>query len=66
MLKEIEDYLAQAKSPQEAVLNDPFAERLVGIAKELAFAVRRELGMAGESPKPGPPDPKEIQGTKAE
>ena len=46
MLKEIDEYLARVPSPQEAILNDPFADRLVAIAKQLALAVRRELGTA--------------------
>jgi hypothetical protein len=52
MLTQIEDYLSQVKSPQEAHLNDPFAERLVAIAKRLASAVRKELGTAASRPGP--------------
>ncbi len=59
MLREIEDYLAQVKSPQEAYLTDPFAERLVTISRLLVSTVRKELGMAASAPAspavaPGP------------
>jgi hypothetical protein len=50
MLSEIEEYLAQVKSPQEAYLTDPFAERLITISRLLVSTVRKELGMAANFP----------------
>jgi hypothetical protein len=59
MLGQIEEYLAQVKSPQEAHLTDPFAERLVTISRLLVSTVRKELGTAANVPAspataPGP------------
>jgi hypothetical protein len=54
MLAEMENYLARVKTPQTAYLTDPFAQRLVGVTKHVALAVRSELGTmaAHESPLP--------------
>ena len=49
MLKEMEDYQAGLKPTQYAYLNDPFAERLVALSKQIGSAVRSELGMADSS-----------------
>ncbi len=46
MLGQIEEYLAQVKSPQEAHLTDPFAERLITISRLLVSTVRKDLGTA--------------------
>jgi hypothetical protein len=46
MVKDMEDYLRHAQKPQLARLNDPFAEQLVALAKQVALAVRNELGSA--------------------
>ena len=43
MLAEMEDYLAKQPKPELAHLNDPFAERLVALSKQLGSAVRSEL-----------------------
>ena len=45
MLAEMEDFLARQSKPRPAQLKDPFAERLLALAKDLAAAVRSELGM---------------------
>ena len=46
MLAEMEDYLARQPKPELAQLNDPFAERLVALSKQLGSAVRSELAVA--------------------
>jgi len=43
MIAEMEDYLAKQPKPELAHLNDPFAERLVALSKQLGSAVRSEL-----------------------
>ena len=54
MLKEMEDYLAREPKPELARLNDPFAERLVALSKQLGSAVRNELAVA-RATVPSPP-----------
>jgi len=49
MLKEMEDYLARAKSPEQAHLNDQFAERLVALLKHIGSLVRKELSTVSPS-----------------
>ena len=44
MLKEMEDYLAQAPNPETTFLNDHFADRLVAIARQVALVLKPELG----------------------
>jgi hypothetical protein len=46
MLAEMEGYLARQAKPELAHLNDPFAERLVVLSKQLGSAVRNELATA--------------------
>jgi hypothetical protein len=49
MLKEMEDYLGRAKSPEHAHLNDRFAEQLVALSKQVASLVRKELSASSPS-----------------
>ena len=49
MLSEMENYVATQKNPHAALLNDPFAERLLALSRKLGSAVRSELGMADPS-----------------
>jgi hypothetical protein len=56
MLQEMEDFQAGLKPPQYAFLNDPFAERLIALAKQLGSAVRTELGMIAAVPSPSGSD----------
>jgi hypothetical protein len=37
------------KTPQSAHLNDPFAQRIVAVSKQLVLIVRRELGMTSSA-----------------
>jgi hypothetical protein len=46
MVKEMDEYLASQANPQLAYVTDPFAERLIALSREVAAAVRSELGMA--------------------
>ncbi len=48
MLHEMEGYLGQAKTPHGAYLNDPFAERLVELSKEVTAVLKQELAAARE------------------
>lgn len=41
LVKEMEDYLVRAPTPQLAFLNDQFAERLVGLAKQVCPCGKR-------------------------
>ena len=50
MLGQIEEYLAQVNSPQEAHLTDPFGERLITISRLLVSTVRKELGTSANLP----------------
>jgi len=43
MLAEMEKFLSTQAAPQNAKLNDPFAERLVALSKQLGSAIRSEL-----------------------
>ena len=45
MLAEMEDFLGRQAKPEVAQLNDGFAERLIGLAKQLGTAVRSDLSM---------------------
>jgi hypothetical protein len=47
MLAEMDGYLARQTKPELAHLNDPFAERLVALAKVVGSAVRSELAVTG-------------------
>ena len=46
LLQEMETFLATQKRPEGAFVQDPFAERLVIVAKQVAGAVRQELANA--------------------
>jgi hypothetical protein len=45
MIQEMEGYLEGATQPDLAYLNDAFAERIVTVSKQVAAAVRSDLGM---------------------
>lgn len=47
MLAEMEAFLAQTPQPAGAILQDHFANKLAGLAKQVALAVKQELGTAG-------------------
>ena len=55
MLKEMEDFLSKSPSPRTARLNDPFAQRLVVVAKQVILAARRDLSMPFSHREPAPP-----------
>ena len=54
MLAEMEAYLSRQPTPQLAHLNDPFAERIVALAKHLGSAVRSELALPANEPHLAP------------
>lgn len=43
MLPQMQDYLGKLSKPDIAVLQDPFAERLVAVCKQVVAAVEAEL-----------------------
>jgi hypothetical protein len=45
MLAQMEVYLSAQPNPHNATVTDPFADRLVAIAVQVAISVRTELGM---------------------
>jgi hypothetical protein len=57
MLAEMEVFLSRQAKPQFAHLNDGFAEKLVGMARQLGSAVRSELSLsASPSASSSPPN----------
>ena len=40
----------QGPLDQDTYVTDPFAERLITLSREMAAAVRSELGLAGQEP----------------
>ena len=55
MLREMEEFLAKSPAPRAAFLNDPFAQRLIVVAKQVILAARRDLSTPIVSPaKPKP------------
>jgi hypothetical protein len=53
MLAEMEGFLARQQEPELAHLTDPFAERMVALAKVVGSAVRTELGLMPPRPAGG-------------
>jgi hypothetical protein len=53
MLAEMEGFLTRQQKPELAHLTDPFAERMVALAKVVGSAVRTELGLMSPRPAGG-------------
>ena len=77
--RQMEGFLGRQQKPELAHLTDPFAERMVALAKMVGSAVRTELGLMslrpageglgggeGRNPKSQAPNCKQIESTNLE